>query len=159
MSAIKSWSVTICVVSVICTIIEILFPKGKMEKIFKVVLGVFMLCSLLVPLKKTLSNINFDAKKPENFIKDKGKLKSTTDDQIKIAAQNKLKRTVEKILTAKGVKSEKINVIMDTNQESCISIKKIEVFLSRGDENKKDTVKNELEKNLELKIDVVVGSE
>ena len=104
MSAIKSWSVTICVVSVICTIIEILFPKGKMEKIFKVVLGVFMLCSLLVPLKKTLSNINFDAKKPENFIKDKGKLKSTTDDQIKIAAQNKLKRTVEKILTAKGVK-------------------------------------------------------
>ena len=118
-----------------------------------------MLCSLLVPLKKTLSNINFDAKKPENFIKDKGKLKSTTDDQIKIAAQNKLKRTVEKILTAKGVKSEKINVIMDTNQESCISIKKIEVFLSRGDENKRDIVKSELEKNLELKIDVVVGSE
>lgn len=159
MSAIKSWSVTICVVSVICTIIEILFPKGKMEKIFKVVLGVFMLCSLLVPLKKTLENINFDAKKPENFIKDKGKLKSTTDDQIKITAQNKLKRTVEKILAAKNIKPEKINVIMDTNQESCISIKKIEVFLSRGDENKKDTIKSELEKNLELKIDVVVGSE
>ena len=62
-------------------------------------------------------------------------------------------------MTAKGVKSEKINVIMDTNQESCISIKKIEVFLSRGDENKRDIVKSELEKNLELKIDVVVGSE
>ena len=137
MSAVKSWSVTVCLVSVICTIIEILFPKGKMEKIFQVVLGVFMLCSLLIPLKKTLANIHFDAKKPENFIKDKGKLKSTTDDQIKIAAQNKLKRTVEKILTAKGVKPEKINVIMDTTEDSCISIKKIEVFLSRVMKTKK----------------------
>lgn len=159
MSAIKSWSVTICLVSVICTIIEILFPKGKMEKIFQVVLGVFMLCSLLIPLKKTLANIHFDAKKPENFIKDKGKLKSTIDDQTKITAQKKLKLTVEKILAAKSIKPEKINVIMDTTEDSCISIKKIEVFLSRGDENKKDTVKNELEKNLELKIEVVVGSE
>ena len=158
MSAVKSWSVTICIVSVICTVIEILFRKGKMEKVFQVVLGI-MLCSLLITQKKTLENINFDAKKPENFIKDKGKLKSTTDDQIKITAQNKLKRTVEKILAAKNIKPEKINVIMDTNQESCISIKKIEVFLSRGDENKKDTIKSELEKNLELKIDVVVGSE
>ena len=35
MSAVKSWSVTVCLVSVICTIIEILFPKGKMEKIFQ----------------------------------------------------------------------------------------------------------------------------
>ena len=154
MSAIKSWSVTVCLVSVICTIIEILFPKGKMEKIFQVVLGVFMLCSLLIPLKKTLANIHFDAKKP-----DKGKLKSTIDDQTKITAQKKLKLTVEKILAAKSIKPEKINVIMDTTEDSCISIKKIEVFLSRGDENKKDTVKNELEKNLELKIDVVVGSE
>lgn len=159
MSAIKSWSVTICVVSVICTIIEILFPKGKMEKIFQVVLGVFMLCSLLIPLKKTLASINFDAKKPENFVKDKGKLKNTTDDQIKITVQNNLKRTVEKILAAKNIKPEKINVIMDTKQDSCISIKKIEVFLSRGDENKKDTIKSELEKILALKIDVVVGSE
>ena len=146
-------------VSIVCTVIEILFPKGKMEKIFQVVLGVFMLCSLLVPLKKFLTNINFETKKPENFVKDKGKLKSTTDDQIKIAAKNKLRRTIEKILAAKNIKPEKINVIMDTNQESCISIKKIEVFLSRGDENKRDIAKSELKKILELEIDVVVGSE
>lgn len=159
MSAFKSWSMTICIVSVVCTVIEILFPKGKMEKIFKVVLGVFLLCSLLIPLKNVLKNINFNAKKHENFIKDSSKLKSTIDDQAQNAAQKNLKGTIQKILEQKSIKPEKINVIMDTNQESCISIRKIEVFLSRGDENKKDIVKNELEKKLELKIDIVVGSE
>lgn len=150
---------TVCLISIICTVIEILFPKGKMEKIFKVVLGIFMLCSLLFPLKNLLKNIHFDAKNPENFIKNKGKLKSTVDEQTKNTVQKKIKQTVEQILSKKNIKPEKINVIMDTTREDCISFKKIEVFLSRSDETKKDTVKSELEKILELKIDVVVGSE
>ena len=158
MSAIKSWSMTICLVSILCTLLEILFPQGKMEKIFRVVLGVFLLCALL---GSTLKNINFDAKKTENFIKDKDKIKfkSTVDDQVKASAEKNLRASIEKILAAKGIKSEKINIFMDTTADNCISIGKIEVFLPKGDESKRDTVKNDLEKILELKIDVVVGSE
>lgn len=161
MSAIKSWSMTICLVSILCTLLEILFPQGKMEKIFRVVLGVFLLCALLVPIGSTLKNINFDAKKTENFIKDKDKIKfkSTVDDQVKASAEKNLRASIEKILAAKGIKPEKINIFMDTTADNCISIGKIEVFLPKGDESKRDTVKNDLEKILELKIDVVVGSE
>ena len=152
---------TICLVSILCTLLEILFPQGKMEKIFRVVLGVFLLCALLVPFGSTLKNINFDAKKTENFIKDKDKIKfkSTVDDQVKASAEKNLRASIEKILAAKGIKSEKINIFMDTTADNCISIGKIEVFLPKGDESKRDTVKNDLEKILELKIDVVVGSE
>lgn len=159
MSAIKSWSMTICLISVICTIVEVLFPSGKMEKIFKVVLGIFMLCSLLVPLKNIFKNINFDTKKPEISVKDSGKLKSATDEQARLAAKKNLERIIKNLLEEKSIKPEKINIIMDTNSESSILIKKIEIFLARGDESKRESVKNELEKKLELKIDVVVGSE
>ncbi len=136
-----------------------LFPQGKMEKIFRIVLCVFMLCSLLVPLKNTFKNINFNAKKPENFIKEQDKLKSTVEEQLKSATQKNLRPTIEQILKAHGTKSEKVNIIMDTTPDNCISIKKIEVFLPKGDENKKDAIKKELKKKLELKVDVVVGSE
>lgn len=159
MSAIKAWSMTICLISVVCTIIEVLFPSGKMEKIFKVVLGIFLLCALLVPLKNIFKNINFDAKKPEISVKDGGKLKSTTDEQTKMTAKKNLERSIKNLLEEKSIKPEKINIIMDTNSESSISIKKIEIFLARGDESKRESIKNELEKKLELKIDVVVGSE
>ena len=159
MGTIKSWSLTICLVSIICTLFEILFPQGKMEKIFQIVLGVFMLCSILVPLKNTFKNINFDAKKTENFIKEQDKLKSTIEEQLKSATQKNLRPTIEKLLKTHGTKSEKVNIIMDTAPDNCISIKKIEVFLPKGDENKKDAIKKDLEKTLELKIDVVVGSE
>lgn len=159
MNAVKSWTMTICLISIICTIAEILLPSGKMEKILKVVLGVFMLSSLLVSFKNTFANINFNAKKPENFIKEEGKLKDTMDTQTKIAAQKNLKLAVEKFLKKINVKPQKIDVFMDTDEKNCISIKKIQVYLLRSDASKKDVVKNELEKKLELKIEVVVGSE
>ncbi len=159
LNAVKAWITTICITSVVCTIIEILFPKGNMEKIFRVVLGIFMLSAVVVPLKNSLSRINFSAKMPEISVKEKSKLKETINDQSKSIVQKNLKATIKEILKAKSVKPEKINIIMDTSKDNCISIKNVEVFLARGDKLKKDAVKNELEKRLELKVDVVVGSE
>lgn len=159
MNAIKAWITTICLTSVVCTIIEILFPKGNMEKIFRVVLGIFMLSALVVPLKSGLSKINFNAKMPETSVKEKSKLKETINDQTKSMVQKNLKATIKEILKSKSVKPEKINIIMDTSKDNCISIKNVEVFLARGDKLKKDAIKNDLEKRLELKADVVVGSD
>lgn len=158
MSGVKSWSMIICFTSVLCTIIEVLVPSGKMEKMFRLVLGAFMLCAILIPLKTTVDNINFDTKKNENITSDKSKLKSTIENQTKENAKKKIKSMIEEILLSQNIKAEKINIIMDTKQDNCISIKKIEVFLARGDEDKKDMIKEMLLKKLELKIDVVVGS-
>lgn len=159
MSAIKSWAMIICLVSVICTIIELLFPNGRMSKVFNIILGIFMLCSILIPLKNTFAQINFSSKKTENFINDKDKLKSIVDDQVQMSTRQKLMQNIRKILENKNVNPEKINIIMDTNKEDCISIKKVRIFILKGDENKKDIIKNELKKKLELEIEVVVGSE
>lgn len=159
MNEIRAWIMTICLTSVGCTIIEILFPKGNMEKIFRIVLGIFMLSAVVVPLKSSLSKINFNAKMPEISVKEKSKLKETINDQTKSIVQKNLKRAIKEILESKSVKPEKINIIMDTSKDNCISIKKVEIFLARGDKLKKDAVKNELERRLELKMDVVVGSE
>lgn len=158
MNAIKSWAMIICFVSIICTIAEMLVPSGKMEKMFKLIIGVFMLCSILIPIKNTMSNISFDTKKSKNFIKEESKLKEIIDNQTEVTAKENIKGMIKKFLDTKNIKPEKINVIMDTKQDNCISIKKIEVFLARGDESKKDMIKKELEQKLEIKTDVIVGS-
>ena len=93
------------------------------------------------------------------FKKEKSKLKETINDQTKSMVQKNLKATIKEILKSKSVKPEKINIIMDTSKDNCISIKNVEVFLARGDKLKKDAIKNDLEKRLELKADVVVGSD
>lgn len=158
MNGIKSWAMIICFVSVICTIVEMMVPSGKMEKMFKLIIGIFMLCSILIPLKNTISNISFDIKKSKNFIKDESKLKDIIDNQTETTAKENIKSIIKNFLDAKDIKPEKINIIMDTKQDNCISIKKIEVFLVRGDESKKDMIKKELEQKLEIKTDVIVGS-
>ncbi len=158
MNGIKSWAMIICFVSVICTIVEMMVPSGKMEKMFKLIIGIFMLCSILIPLKNTISNISFDVKKSKNFIKDESKLKDIIDNQTETTAKENIKSIIKNFLDAKDIKPEKINIIMDTKQDNCISIKKIEVFLVRGDESKKDMIKKELEQKFEIKTDVIVGS-
>lgn len=159
MTSIKAWTLVICLVSIICTIFEALTPSGKMQKIFKFILGAFMLCSILIPFKNMLNNIKINTKNNQNITKDNGKLKNTVDDQAKLMIQKNIKSVIKNFLSKKSIKPEKINIFMDTDKDNRISIKKIEVFLSRGDENKKDTIKQDLEKILELKVEVVVGSE
>lgn len=159
MTAVKSWTLLICILSIISTLFEMLLPRGKIEKIFKVVLGIFILCSLLMPLKALSSSMKFNSKNEKVFVKEENKLKNIIENQMKISSEVNLKSNIKNLLKRKNVKPEKINVIMDTDNNNCISIKNIEVYLSEGDKNKKDTIKNELEKVLNLKVDVVVGSE
>ena len=158
MTAVKSWTLLICIVSIISTLLEMLLPKGQMEKIFKVVLSIFILCALLIPLKDLSANINFNNKK-DNFVKEENKLKNIVENQMKLSSEANLKSNIKKFLNRKNINPEKIKIIMDTDNNNCISIKKIEVYLSEGDKDKKDIIKNELEKSLDLKADVVVGSE
>lgn len=159
MNSIRSWTITVCIVVIICTMIEFLFPPGKMEKVFKTVLGIFVLCALLIPIKDALKKFDFNVEENKNLTTNKSNLKESVKNQTESMAKENIKSLIKKLLKEKNIVPEKINVNMDTNQENCISIKKVEIFLSRGDKNKKDVIKKELEKKLDLKIEVAVGSE
>jgi stage III sporulation protein AF len=57
----KSWCENIVVVIIITTLIEMLLPEGKTQKYIKIVIGVYLIFSIVQPiLKFSNKSINFE---------------------------------------------------------------------------------------------------
>ncbi len=155
MEAIKSWALIICFASVACTMLEIITPDGKMEKMMKLVFGVFMLCAIITPLITTLKNIDISLKTNDYEYNIK-EYKNEFDTKINEVAIDKIKDLVLNELSLINIKPRKIDVFMDMKDKDCISIKEITVTLDKQNLNKQEEVKKVIEEKLGIKTNIIV---
>ena len=155
MEAIKSWALIICFASVACTMLEIITPDGKMEKMMKLVFGVCMLCAIITPLITTLKNIDISLKANDYEYNIK-EYKNEFDTKINEVAIDKIKDLVLNELSLINIKPRKIDVFMDMKDKDCISIKEITVTLDKQNLNKQEEVKKVIEEKLGIKTNIIV---
>ena len=158
MGAIKQWATAICFVAVAVSIVEMLIPNGKTEKIMRLVLGCFMLLAIMLPLKNGLSGIAPKFKKHDPLT-DYSEFSKNIQDQSVNSIKSSLNSIIENSLKEKKIVVKKVDIFMDTNKDNCISIKKIKVFLKKNDENKISAAKEILEKKLGLPTEVLTGDD
>ncbi|MDQ5983672.1 MAG: hypothetical protein RUMPE_00696 [Eubacteriales bacterium SKADARSKE-1] len=159
MMAIKQWTLAVTFSAIACTILETLSPNGKFEKIIRLVLGAFMLCAVLFPLKTTIRSINFNLDKNNSSIDStKNNLKNKINDETQVNAEENVKKMIVKTLKEKNIEVKKINVFMDMKEDNCISINKVEIHLNENDKEKKEEVIKLIEKTFGIKTVVSLGS-
>ncbi len=159
MTELKAGTLVICCAAVLCSIFEVICPNGKMEKVIQMVLGLFMVSSILISIQSITCKLHFDSlsHKPANY-KD-CKFKEAVNEQLRGRISQKMKEIVLKILKENEIEAKKVDIIMDTKEDNCISIKNIGVILNRGDVEKKHFVKKVLEERLDITTHVDVGSD
>lgn len=59
-SFISSWAEQIIVAVIIATIIEMILPNGNSKKYIKVVIGIYVLFTILSPILGKITNIDFN---------------------------------------------------------------------------------------------------
>ena len=91
MTAIKQWSTVICFAAIALSIMDMLIPNEKMEKIIRLVLGCFLLLAIITPLK---SLSTFKAK----FYNKKNVDYSSFKESIKEQSLDVIKGKIEKII-------------------------------------------------------------
>lgn len=153
MNGIREWTLIICFASISASMLELISPDGKMEKMVRFVLGAFMICAFIFPLTNTLSNIEVDFK-ALTLCLDSSDFKSQAENQVKTQASEKIHSLTKKLLGEKNVDAEEINVFMDTNEKGCISIVKVDVLLRDQDANKKEEIIDVLKKELGVEVEV-----
>lgn len=155
MGAIRSWALIICFASIACTMLEIITPNGKMEKMMKLVLGVFMICAIITPLVTTFRNIDINFK-TNNYEDDLEEYKNKFDTKMNEIAIDKIKDLTLNELNLINIKPRKIDVFMDMKDKDCISIKEITVTLDKKNLNKQEEVKKVIEEKLGIKTNIIV---
>jgi stage III sporulation protein AF len=155
-SWLSSWAQGIIIAVIIATIIEMILPKGSLKKYVKVVIGIYILFTIVSPIINKFSNnkitindvINTDKyteKMEESNNKIAKKLSSNNSRTIKDIYIENLETDIKSRLKQKNF--EVSNVYIEAEDESPYTIKQMKVYLSSDTKSNKDDKENTIKDN------------
>ena len=153
---IKTWANQIIVAVIIATIIEMLLPNGNNKKYIKMVIGLYVLFTIIQPITKSItgkslevSNFNYE----KYFSKDISKEYSQDFEEnnsklIKQAYINSIQEDIKKKLDKKGYETLNCNIeiLEDENKDTYGTINSIAIKIKSKSRNKKEKSQEEVEK-------------
>lgn len=112
-SAISKWSQSIIIAIVIGSIITMILPEGKNKKYIKMIIGVYILFTILTPVlgkKVDLSKYDLNQYIPSMAEVESPNNTTQYNDNVKQLFISKVKNNITAELKAKGYKAETINI-------------------------------------------------
>ena len=76
MSGLFTVAVVMCASALICSLVQTFVTDGSTKKIISLVLGAFIICCMVVPVKNAVSSFNTDIEENQNSVKE-----ISTDDE------------------------------------------------------------------------------
>ena len=129
MSSVQNWAAALCVAAFASALLQYLSPGGTMEKVFRLVLGAFVLCGLLSPLTDVLPTIA-ESLPAWSESSPQSEFTQSVDDQILQSAKANLEQVIAGQLYTMGYSWENIEIFMDMAADGSIVINKVAVTLS-----------------------------
>ena len=145
----KTWVEQIAVTVIIASIFEMILPNGNLKKYIKIILGIYILFSIISPFvnKKDLYSFDMD-KEIDNYtvqLKDHNsseitkKVDKNLEDVYISVFEEKITKTIEKY--GFNVRSILVDASFNTNEDD-MGIRKINIVLSSKNENFKNKNKD-----------------
>jgi len=159
----KTWTNQIIVAVIIATIIEMLLPNGSSKKYIKMVIGIYVLFTIIQPIivratgeSFDISNLNYEKYFDKNILETSTKdFEDNNSKLIKQAYIDNIKSDIETKIKQKGyeVSILGIDIIEDEKLDTYGSIKNISLKIKKIQEENKKEVRNTIEiENVDINI-------
>ncbi len=157
MEWVSNWIQGIIVTVIICTIIEMILPEGNNKKYIKVVIGVYILFSIISPVITKITGSNFKLSNTfdlNEYIEASSKstynsIEKNQDAQIKEIYEASLKCDMIEKIENKGYKVTKI--VLDIDNDENYTLKKITLNVNKVE---KENTNKSVENVNEIKVDI-----
>ncbi len=128
MADIKVWAVSLCVAAIAGAIMHMLAPNTSLEKLMRLVIGVFFLSCIVSPVLTKLPDMTLtvSGKAEQRLAEVQDGLMSAVDNQMETGMVDQ----IGLLLNKKGVTPENISFEYNTADKNRISISQIDVVLS-----------------------------
>ena len=143
MNEIQQWGATVCCAAIAAGILNMVSPGASMERIFRIVIGLFFVCSILSPLK------NFDSIITHQWPANENKQQLMTenygnaaDEIFNKTATQMLQGLTQKKLEDMGIKDGVVSVYINetTNEKLIAEDIIIEVELKKEQAHRHDEI-------------------
>lgn len=130
MNSLYILTAVICSSAIICTILSNFVTDSGTKKILNLILGAFMVCSLIVPVKNAIGEINATL---EDYNTSQ-ELISTADEaysnEVISLTEDNLEQALSDILKQNGIEINSSKIILALSEENRIIISYIGIYIS-----------------------------
>ena len=121
----------ICASALICTLVSNFVTDGSTKKIVSLVLGAFIICSMIVPIKNAVNGFNEEI--AETDISDSA---VSTDDEaysreILKQTRSNLESALKDLLLQNGVEINSCEIILAQTDDNSIIISSVRIYISK----------------------------
>lgn len=155
MNIVKNWSAVLSGSILVCMILEFLIPPGKIGKSVNIVLGAFVICSVIgcfksFNVRNFKSDFNLKNFKLQEEEKSK-KLESATEEIV----TRQMESIIQRILKDINVLYKKIEIFMDRNEDNCIVMIMCKIYVSNLTQETGEKIKKAIDDKLNIRTEVV----
>lgn len=166
----KTWSNQIIVASIIAIILEMLLPEGNNKKYIKMIIGIYVLFTIISPVitKVTGNNLEFEDFEYNQYFDSSVTTSSSSEEfeennsnLIKQAYINNIENDIKSKVKQKGyeVVDVKINIISNEDSEKYGTITNIDLQLNKiVEESKSEKINNIAINEVEININNSSGN-
>lgn len=131
MNELLSVTSAICASALICTLVSNFVTEGSTKKIVSLVLGAFIICSMIVPIKNALNG--FSEEIAETDISDSA---VSTDDEaysreILKQTRSNLESALRDLILQNGVEINSCKIILAVTDDNSIIISSVRIYISK----------------------------
>lgn len=131
MNEILAVTSAICASALICTLVSNFVTDGSTKKIICLVLGAFIICSMIVPIKNAVNG--FSEEIAETDISDSA---VSTDDEayskeILMQTRKNLESALKDLLLQNGVEINSCEIILALTDDDSIIISSVSIYISK----------------------------
>ena len=131
MNEILTVTSAICASALICTLVSNFVTDGSTKKIISLVLGAFIICSMIVPIKNAVNG--FSEEIAETDITDSA---VSTDDEaysreILKQTRKNLESALKDLLLQNGVEINSCEIILAVTDDNSIIISSVSIYISK----------------------------
>ena len=139
--------IVVCASSFICTLASTFITDGSTKKIVNLVLGAFIICSLIMPIKNAFSNINTDM---SDFSTAEEAIASSDEAysrEVLSRTTENLENAAEDILLQNNIKINSCKIVLAQTEENRIIISTLSIYISKEYVQYTDLISSIIEEN------------
>ena len=155
MSGLMTAAAAVCASALICSLFSSLVPNGGTKKTVGLIIGVFMVCCLIVPIKKAFSQIDFKAEIPQFSAESIATSDEAYAQAVLYETRKSLEKTLEAILLQNGIEINDCTIILAEGKNSGIIISDICIYISEENLEYSDTISTLTRENFTISPSVV----
>lgn len=155
MKSLFSVVIVICAASLICTLISTFITDGSTKKIVNLVLGAFIVCSLISPVMSAFSSV--DVNLSENETSDS--IISSNDEaysnEVLKQTQTNLENSAKDILLQNGISINSCKIILANEDENRIIISSVSIYINKENSGHSQRIQEIIKDNFGINPNVV----